>query len=287
MDVDIRLREEVARSLYQRTISMGASPAALEWYARRLPEFAKHDLPKYKDPTAAFAEFASIPFTEVPHATSLPSGIMVNLAQRGFSEVKGISDVRLLQAETERIGRTLGAEILASEDAVAAKFDQIAGPEERVVTIGSSSLCERALINAQARGKHPSVTVLLASARNEALSIGGRLRRSNLEVTYGFLADSMHHVASAHRAVIGAHLITQEGDVVAAQGADLLALAAKRLGRQVVVLAGPFKAVGRSTEHYADYLRMVDLELDFSVDKYAVGMRDLSVVPRDTIDMIL
>ncbi len=287
MDVDVRIREEVASRLYDRTISMGASPAALEWYAQRLPEFAKHDLPKYPDPGAAFAEFASIPFATVPHTSTIPSGIMVNLAQRGFSGLKGITDVRLLQTEVERMARTLGAEILASEEAVASSFDQLVESEARIVTIGSSSLCERALVNSQARGKKPSVAVLLASAKREALSIGSRLARSNIDVSYGFLADAMRHVASASHAIVGAHLITAEGDVFTAQGADVLALAAKRLGKPFVVLAGPFKAVGRSTEHYADYLRMVDMDLDFSVEKYTVSTRDLSVVPRDLIDTVL
>ncbi len=287
MDVDVRLREEVAGNLYIRTITMGASPAALEWYSRRLPEFAKHDLAKYRDPGSAFAEFASIPFANVPLASPVPSGIMVNLAQRGFSGMKGISDVRLLQTEVVRMGRTIGAEILASEESVASRFDRLLYPEERIVTIGSSSLCERALVNAQARGKRPSVTVLLASAKPETLTIGNRLTQSNVDVSYGFLADSMQHVGAADRVAIGAHLITEDGDVVSAQGADLLALAAKRLGKPVVVLAGPFKAVGRSTDHYSDYLRMVDLELDFTVDRYAVGTRDFSVVSRDLIDAIL
>jgi len=287
VDVDVKLREEVARSLHVRTITMGASPAALEWYSRRLPEFARHDLPKYSDPSSAFAEFASIPFADVPLASPVPSGIMVNLAQRGFSEMKGITDVRLLQTEVVRMGRTLGAEILASEEAVASSFDQLVASEERIVTIGSSSLCERALINSQARGKVPSVTVLLASARPEALTIGNRLAKSNVDVSYGFLADAMHHVASADRVIIGAHLMTHQGDVFSAQGADLLTMAARRLGKPVVVLAGPFKTVDRSTTDFTDHLGMVDLDLDFSVDKYTVAMRDFSVVSRDLIDTIL
>jgi translation initiation factor 2B subunit (eIF-2B alpha/beta/delta family) len=212
---------------------------------------------------------------------------MVNLAQRGFSELKGVTDLRLLQAETEKLGRTSGAEILASEKAVASGFEQMVSPEERIVTIGSSSLCERALVNAQARGKHPSVTVLLASAKPETLTVGKRLAQSHLDVSYGFLADAMRHVASADRVIIGAHLISHEGDVFSAQGADMLALAANRLGKPVVVLAGPFKAVSRSTDYYSDYLRMLDLDVDFTVDKYTVGTRDLSVVPRDLVDVLL
>ncbi len=266
---------------------MGATPAALEWYSKRLPEFAKHDLPKFADPGSAFAEFASIPFATVPHASSVPSGIMVNLAQRGFTGLKGITDVKLLQAEAERLGRTIGAEILASEDAVAASYDGLTAPGERVVTIGSSSLCERALVSAKARGKRPAVTVLLASAAPETLSIGGRLAESSIEVSYGFLADALQHLESASRVIIGAHLITGNGDVFSAQGADLLALSAKRLGKPVLVLAGPFKVVARATEHYADYLKMVDMDLDFTVDKYPVSTRDLSVVDRDLIDEIL
>ena len=212
---------------------------------------------------------------------------MVNLAQRGFSELKGITDLKLLQIETERLGRTIGAEIVTSEKAVANSFDEMVSPEERIVTIGSSSLCERALVSAQVHGKHPSITVLLASAKPETLTIGKRLAQSSLDVSYGFLADAMRHVASADRVVFGAHLTTQDGDVFAAQGADLLALAAKRLGKPVVVLAGPFKAVGRSTEYYADYLRAIDMDVDFSVDKYTVGIHDLSVVSRDLVDHLV